>query len=388
MDLSDTPAEAAFRARARAWIQEAAPAVWGEATATYGEAESAARSRQWQAALHEAGWAGLTWPREHGGQGLDAACALVFAEEQRRAGVHEQYMHVAVTMVGPTLIARGTPEQQASFLPAMLRGEHIWCQLFSEPGAGSDLASLSTSAVLDGDSWVVTGQKVWTSLAQHADYAVLLARTDKQAPKRHGITYLLLDMSLPGIDIRPLRQITGEAHFNEVFLDEVRVPATCAVGEVNEGWSVATNTLGSERLGIAGSGRDLSGAVIALAQATGASRDPVVRQRLALAWSRAQVRSYLGYRVRTAISQGTTVGSEGSLLKLGYCREIAEMGDLAMAVSGAWGMLAQGDAPDGGFWQRQFLGQWSPRFGGGTEQIQRNLIGERLLGLAREPSVP
>jgi alkylation response protein AidB-like acyl-CoA dehydrogenase len=261
----------------------------------------------------------------------------------------------------------------------------VWCQLFSEPGAGSDLAALATRAVRDGDGWVVNGQKVWTSGAHHSDFAILLARTDPDQPKHRGITYFVVDMTTPGVEVRPLRQINGVAHFNEVFLTDVRIPAANVVGSVGEGWRVAQTTLTSERTMIGSGGGVTFPDLLSLVRSTGAAADPRVRQGIAAAYIRLELLRYLGLRIQTAISQGRVPGPESSVLKLAFSRHTAATGDLVMAAQGATGMLMGAPAPDDGFWQQHFLGQWSIRIGGGTDQIQRNIIGERALGLPREP---
>jgi alkylation response protein AidB-like acyl-CoA dehydrogenase len=291
-----------------------------------------------------------------------------------------------VSMVVPTLIAHGTEQQKKEHVDAILRGDELWCQLYSEPGAGSDLASLGTRAVLDGDEYVVNGQKVWNSFAQFADYGILLARTDPDAPKHRGITYFLVDMKTPGIDVRPLVQITGVAHFNEVFLTDVRIPAENVLGDVNNGWRVAQTTLGSERAMIGGAqgGRQIAD-IIALAQRMGVSNDPVVRQQLAELVVRAGVIKYMGFKLRTAMSKGRMPGPEASVLKLAYSQHLAETGDLVMSLLGPSATLWGDDAPDDARWQDQFLSQWASRIGGGTDEVQRNVIGERVLGLPRDP---
>jgi alkylation response protein AidB-like acyl-CoA dehydrogenase len=286
--------------------------------------------------------------------------------------------------VGPTLIAHGTAAQKQRYLPALLRGDEVWCQLFSEPGAGSDLAGLRTRAVRDGDEWVVNGQKVWSSGAHHSELGILLARTDPDPPKHQGITYFVLDMRSPGIEVRPLRQINGVAHFNEVFLTDVRIPHENVVGDVNGGWAVAQTTLGAERTLIGSGGavgfRDLA----RLAREQDRAGDSVLRQRLADAYIRFEILKYLGQRAQAARRNGA-VGAEASVLKLAVSRHVALNGDLALALEGATGMLLHDDAPYGGFWQQQFLNQWGTRIGGGTEQVQQNVIGERVLGLPPEP---
>jgi alkylation response protein AidB-like acyl-CoA dehydrogenase len=292
---------------------------------------------------------------------------------------------VGIGMVGPTLIAHGTEAQKERYLPALLRGDDVWCQLFSEPGAGSDLAGLRTRAVRDGDEWVVNGQKVWSSGAHHSDLGILLTRTDVDVPKHRGITYFVVDMRSPGIDVRPLRQITGVAHFNEVFLTDVRIPNQNVVGEPNTGWGVALTTLGNERTLIGGGLGIGFRDVLRLARAQSRSGEPELRQRLAAAYTRFELLRYLGLRAQAAARSGRPPGPETSVLKLAVSRNVALNGDLVLALEGPAGMLQYDDAPDGGFWQQQFLGQWGVRIGGGTDQVQRNVIGERVLGLPAEP---
>ena len=388
MDFDDTPEEAAFRAEARTWLDQHATLKSDSSrdalskAATEGHVE---RCEQWQRTLYDGGWAGITWPKEHGGRGGTGVESSIFNQEQGRYDVSAGVFTVAIGMVGPTLIAHGTEAQKERHLDAILRGDEIWCQLFSEPGAGSDLAGLSTKAVLDGDELVVNGQKVWTSGAHHSDYGILLVRTDADVPKHKGLTYLLVDMATPGIDVRPLRQITGDAHFNEVFLTDVRVPVGNVVGEINRGWGPILTTLANERSAIGGGGSNPFDDLKRLLHDTGKGGDTVARQGLAEAYTRLQLIRYLGFRVQTAMSQGRIPGAEASVLKLAYSQHLAATGDLALSLEGPSGMLDGADAPRTGFWQSAFLGQWAARLGGGTDQIQRNIIGERVLGLPREP---
>ena len=245
-------------------------------------AEHIKRSRDWQHVLYEHGWAGITWPKEYGGRGGTAMQQAIFNEEQAQYGVSAGAFAIGIGMVAPTLMVHGTDAQKERYLDTMLRGEEIWCQLYSEPSAGSDLASLATRAVLDGDEYVVNGQKVWNTQAQFSDWGMMLARTDPDVPKHRGITYFLVDMHSPGIEVRPLRQINGVAHFNEVFLSDVRVPEENVLGEVNNGWRVAHTTLGNERAMIgAGQGGRNADDVIDLARSRGRTSDPVIRQELA-----------------------------------------------------------------------------------------------------------
>lgn len=389
MHIGDSPEEAAFRAQARAWLeQHATPLSAGTEGSQSHQHDLAAhvqRCRDWQAVLYEHGWAGITWPTEYGGRGSSAVESAIFAEEQAKFDVSVGSFAVSIGMVGPTLIAHGSPEQKARHLGPILRGEEIWCQLFSEPGSGSDLASLSTRAVLDGDHWVVNGQKVWTSMGQFAEYGILLARTDPDAPKHAGITYFLVDMSTPGIEVRPLVQMTGVAHFNETFLTDVRIPVENVVGEVNGGWAVAHTTLANERNFIGGGGSWNVDMLVDLAQRHGRATDPVIRQALAEAHGRAATLAYLGLRLRTAMSQKRMPGAEALILKLAYARHWARSADLAMEIIGAGGMLWADDAPASNLWGHNLLGQFAVRIGGGTDEIQANIIAERGLGLPREP---
>jgi acyl-CoA dehydrogenase len=264
----------------------------------------------------------------------------------------------------------------------------VWCQLFSEPGAGSDLAGISTRAVRDGDEWVVNGQKVWTSGAHYCDYGILLARTDLDVPKHRGITYFLIDMRQPGIDVRPLKQMTGGSHFSEVFLTDARVPHEAILGELNGGWAVAMTTLANERSFMGGhsSGPSLDD-LMNLARACGVAGDPVVRQGLAASYSRRQIIGYIGMRVRTATSHGRPPGPEASVLKLAAAWNMKRNAELALAMQGASGMLSGDSAPEAGRWQQHFLTAPSIRIAGGSDEIQRNVMGERVLGLPAEARV-
>ena len=393
VDFDDTPEEASFRTEARSWLEAHASrrADSGEPRVPIADDEAQARHvqacRRWQRTLFEANWAGITWPKEFGGRGGTAMQQVIFSQEQAQFDVSTGALTVGLGMVGPTLMTWGRPEQQDRFLGPMLRGDEMWCQLFSEPSAGSDLPSLITRAERDGDDFVVNGQKVWTTMAQYSDWAILLARTDRNVPGRQGLSYLLVDMATPGIEVRPLRQITGVAHFNEVFLTDVRVPAANLVGAEGAGWNVARTTLGAERMVIGTGGGTSFADVAALCRALGGVGDPLRRQEVAEAYIGFELLRYLGLRVQTALSQGRAPGAEASLLKLAFSRQSARLGDLGMALLGPSGLASDGQATAADFWRDRFLGQWSSRIGGGTDEIQRNQIGERVLGLPREPSV-
>ena len=393
MDFEETTEEKSFRAEARAWLEQHAKlrVAGGPSDHSYvpgerspeADLEHVKACADWQRTLFEGGWAGITWPVEAGGRGAPGWQQRIFNEEQAKFDVAVGAFAVGVGMAGPTIIACGNDEQKQRFLPAMLRGDEIWCQLFSEPGAGSDLAGLRTRAERDGDEWIVNGQKVWTSGAHYSDWGLLLARTDMDAPKHKGITAFLLDMRTPGIDVRPLRQITGSAHFNEVFLTDVRIADTFRLGSVNEGWRVANTMLSNERALIGGGGRVGFRDIVDLARRCDASDDPVMRQELARCYTRLQVIKWLGWRARSRKDQG--LGPEASVLKLAASRRLEADGNLVLALQRTAAVLSDADAINDGYWQQQFLMQWSSRIGGGTEQVQRNVIGERVLGLPGEP---
>jgi alkylation response protein AidB-like acyl-CoA dehydrogenase len=388
VDFDDTPEEAAFRAEARAWLEDHAELRRADARPTMASANDPGHleaCRAWQHTLYDGGWAGITWPKDFGGRGGTSNQARVFAQEERKFNVTTGMISVAVNMVGPTIIAHGTPEQQKRHLEPILRGEDLWCQLYSEPSAGSDLAGLRTKAERDGDSYVVNGQKVWNSGAHDADHGILLARTNPDVTKHAGITYFLVDMKSPGIDVRPLRQITGHAHFNEVFLTDVVIPAENVLGPVDGGWGVAQTTLAAERSMIGGGGAGTGiEQLIDVARSFDRTDDPLVRQELAEAYTRIRMLEFLGLRAQTAISQGKVPGPEVSVMKLAISDHMEKTGDLLVALEGPHGTLGGDDAPRDQLAQYQFLGQWSVKLGGGTDQVQRNVIGERVLGLPRE----
>jgi alkylation response protein AidB-like acyl-CoA dehydrogenase len=388
--------ERAFRDEVRSWLEANAPRrstdssdfkrrVAATRQTLEDERAHVEQCKGWQRRIFDAGYAGITVPVEYEGRGGTPGQQRVWQQEVRKFEVDTGIFSVGLGMVVPTLLAHGTEEQKKRFVPPLLRGEEVWCQLFSEPGAGSDLAGLSTRAVRDGDEWVVDGQKVWNSFAHVADWGILLARTNPEVRKHKGITYFLVDMVTPGIEVRPLRQITGVAHFNETFLTEVRVPHDNVLGDVNEGWGVAQTTLMSERT-LIGGGMGLGFRdYVELARRYGRDDDPEIRQRLALAYSRFEILRWLGMRAQAAVRAGKMPGAESSVAKLAISRQVADNGDLALAIEGPHGMLYAGDAYEDGFWQQHFLGQWGVRIGGGTDQVQRNILGERVLGLPSEP---
>ncbi len=384
MDLTFSPAEEAFRAELRAWLAANAPAPPGELATL---ADEVAFLRAWQRKLWEGGWVGLHWPRAYGGRGATVVEHYLFQEETAAARVPEIIGRIGVNLVGPTLIAHGTEEQKRRFLPAILPADEIWCQLFSEPGAGSDLTALRTRAVPVDGGWRVTGQKVWTSYAQFARWGILLARTDPAAPKAKGISYLVCDMTAPGVTVRPLRQMTGSEEFNEVFLEDVFVPREHLVGAENDGWRIASTTLAHER----GTSprqlvihRMLLEDLLALAR-EGAAADPVVRQRLAQHWIEVEITRLNNWRTLTRILRREPLGPESSFIKLFWSEMSQRMHDTLMALLGPRGLCWQPGpwAVAGGRLARSYLYHRAASIFAGTSEIQRNILAERVLGLPR-----
>jgi alkylation response protein AidB-like acyl-CoA dehydrogenase len=408
----ESPEVVAVRSEARAWFE----ANWNT-DLTLGE---------WWERLAESGWGFPTWSPDWYGRGLSSRLASVVGEERKRAGAFGPPSGIGVMMAGPTIVAHGTDEQRKLFLPNMVSGKEVWCQLFSEPGSGSDLASLQTRAVRDGDEWVVNGQKVWTSGAQFSRWGILIARTDPDQPKHKGITYFVIDIDQPGIEVRPLKEMTGGATFNEVFFTDARVPHANVIGEVNEGWGVTVTTLAHERnsLGAGGMGGMGGGEIIGrpeltrrvgdlvnesgggggemagmaaafgggggslikmLPQLFGKSGDPVARQDVARLYTLIEIARYTGLRAQAAAARGERPGPEVSTGKLVASNIVRTLRDAGLRMEGAHGMLLGADAPMGGM--LQFLALFSPAvsIAGGTDEVQRNIIGERVLGLPGEP---
>ncbi len=332
--------------------------------------------RAYLRALSDGGWAVPTWPREHGGMGLEARGAAVVNRELARFRVPDLYpFMVGIALVGPTLMAHATAEQCAEWLPPIRRGEQIWCQLFSEPDAGSDLAGLTSRATRDGDEWRVTGQKVWSSRAHYSEWGLLLARSDPAVPKHAGITAFALRMDQPGVVVRPLRQMNGDAHFNEVFLDGAVVPDRHRIGGVGEGWAVALTCLAHERGALSGGGPGLSfERLVGLARGRARAGDPAVRDALVHTYIALEVTRLSGKRARDLAKAGRP-GPEGSGMKLRATTMFRTYADAAMRILGAEGVASEGE------WQTLFLTAPSMSIRGGTDEIQRNIVGERVLGL-------
>jgi alkylation response protein AidB-like acyl-CoA dehydrogenase len=377
-----------FRSELRAWLDEHA-AVYADFDPTDLEA-----SRKFRAVLWDAGFLGLTLDPAYGGRGLTDEHQRVFADEIGRFHLPATGEAVTTGICAPTLLDFGSEDQKRHHIPRMLRGDEVWTQLLSEPGAGSDLAGLQTKAVRDGDEYVLTGQKVWTSGAATSDYALCVARTDPELPKHQGISMFIVDLRGPGVTIRPLRQMTGDAHFNEVFLDDVRLAADALVGELDDGWRVAVAMLANERvaIGAGGSSQQMGGdgfvTLLDLARTRGCTTDPVVRQELADVYARERILELMGERIRAALSVGRAPGPEGSVAKLATALLGRRSSDLAMAMAGAGGQAwSAADGATGGEQAASVL--FVPMLGiaGGTSEIQRNIIGERVLGLPKDPVV-
>jgi alkylation response protein AidB-like acyl-CoA dehydrogenase len=389
MDFAYSADEERFRAELRTWLEQHPcgpepedPKAW------------VAYAKGWQHRLAEAGWCGVAWPKEYGGRGATLIQQIIFQEELARAKAPQFIGLAGLTMGGPVLIAHGTEEQKKKHLRPILSADEIWCQGFSEPNAGSDLAAIKTKAVLDGDTFVVTGQKVWTSWARYADVCMCLVRTDPDAPKHKGITFLLIDMKSPGVTVRPLTQINGDADFNEVFFEDVRVPRKNVVGKLNKGWDIAITCLMHERQTLTFS-RQLQSKVALVEMLETARRhrrhgavasaDPVVRQALARAYVDSEAMRFLAYRNLTKVLRGGVPGPEGSIEKLFWSEMYQRQLDVAAEMIGPHGQLLRGSkhALDGGRWPHLLLYSKGRTIAAGTSEVQRNIIAERVLGLPR-----
>lgn len=390
MDLHfDVDAEA-FRHEIRTWLEANVP---GEPMPDDPDAAFQYR-RVWQKKMYDAGWAGIHWPKTYGGRGATLIEQAIFSQEIARAQAPDMANELGLMIVGPTLMAHGTEAQKTRYIPPILSGDEIWCQGFSEPNSGSDLASLQTRAVSDGDDFIVHGQKIWTSMAQYADRCILLVRTDPEAPKHRGISYLLVDMHSPGVTVKPLRQMTGGAEFNEVFFDHVRVPKTQLIGNLNEGWRIAMTTLTHER-GSASFGTQVNirkrlDAIIALAKQVHChgqplSANPIWRQKLADAYIRVDLMRLNNYRTITSQLRGREPGPEASLEKLYWSETHQNMQEIGQELLGVHAQLSPASPyyPTSVDLRYLFLFSRAETIFSGTSEIQKNIIGERVLGLPR-----
>ncbi|MBX3594715.1 acyl-CoA dehydrogenase family protein [Sphingomonas sp.] len=387
MRLGFTPDEQAFAAECRDWLQARMHGDFADIRGIGNLVAKPERRRDWERRLAADGWSCIGWPRQWGGRDATLTQQVIFAEEYARAGAPNRLNHMGVELIGPTILAYGTPAQQARTLPGIAAGADIWCQGYSEPGAGSDLAAIRTRARRDGDEWVIDGQKIWTSLAQFADHIFVVARTAEGSRGRDGLSFLLVDMRQPGVEVRPIRQINGEAEFNEVFFTDARCPADALLGVEGQGWEVATALLGFER-GVSTLAQQMQfrnelDAIVAQARANDAARDPLIRQRLAESEIGLQLMRYGALRMLSRASQ-LEESAAALTYKIQWASWHRSLGELAIDVAGQAGEIL--DGPDGGYGPlaNLYLYSRADTIYGGTNQIQRNLIAERALGLPRE----
>ena len=392
MNFDDSPEEAAFRNEARAWIDTNHPADWRQILA--GDfLETLDQRRAWQAKKADAGWACLTWPKQYGGRGATPMESAIWAQEEAELAALSLFTVIGVGMAGPTLMAHGSEQQKRDLLPPLARGDQVWCQLFSEPGAGSDLAGIRTRAERAGDDWIVNGQKIWTSFAHIADWGLLVTRTDPSVPKHKGLTYFFFDMKAPGVEVKPIKQISGDTEFNEVYLTDMRVPDHQRLGEVGDGWKVSLTTLMSERSAI---GTAFTSTIDALIEQCAkltiggipALEHPAVLDRLADYYVDGAGLRNTNLRMLSALSKGRKPGPEASIGKLVAGRQRQDEASFALDLQNYTGILRDPDVAvaDGKF-QFNYFRCAGNRIEGGSDEILRNIIAERVLGLPAEPRV-
>ena len=398
MDFNDTPEEAAFRAEARTWLEaNAKPQTDEEGGDVLGEKlddATVAWCKEWQKKKAEAGWACLTWPKEYGGRGATSIENVIWKQEESKFDTPPDIYGIGLGMCGPTIMTHGNEDQKKRWIPDMMLGQEVWCQLFSEPAAGSDLAGLRSSAVRDGDDWIINGQKIWTTGAQICDWGILVVRSDPMAAKHAGLTYFVVNMNAPGIEVRPITQINGGQGFNEVFFTDVRIPDSDRIGEVGDGWRVAITTLMNERASIGGGGgAGNSSELLRLARTVQIDGRPAieneaVRQKIARFYIRAKGLQFTGNRTLTALSRGQTPGPEASLGKLVGGVLVQDMAEFGIELAGMAGAVDDETfSADGAAWQERFLAIPGLRIAGGTDEVLRNIISERVLGLPPEVRV-
>ncbi len=387
MDFNDSPEQAAFREEVRSWLEANVPKAEELEGLSYIE-----QSKLWQKRKYDAGWACIRWPKEFGGRGASAIEQVILNQEEGRFDVPTGVFGIGQGMAAPTLMTWADDAAKERYLPKLASGEEIWCQLFSEPAGGSDLAALRTKAEKDGDEWVINGQKIWTSGAHYSDYGILVVRTDPTVPKHKGLSYFYLDMKSPGIEIKPIKQISGDANFNEVYFTDVRIPDSQRLGEVGQGWQVSLTTLMNERASIGGGGTAVGfKSVFSLAQKVDidgepAIRNPAVRAKLADWYCQEAGLKYTGYRSMSALSRGEIPGPENSIGKLVGAPKTQDMASFAidlMEMSGA--LWDERFAEEAGLFQSTYMGIPGLRIAGGTDEIMANIIAERVLGLPQEP---
>jgi alkylation response protein AidB-like acyl-CoA dehydrogenase len=396
MHFRDTPQAAALREEIRAWLRDNLPAGWGSTVHEPEDENERARFRlEWERRLYQGGWSGVAWPREYGGRGLTQIEYGVFLEEMARADAPEGLNIIGRNLAGPVIMAHGTAKQKERFIPAILKADEVWCQGFSEPDSGSDLASVRTRIVRDGDHFVINGQKIWTSFAQFSQWCFLLGRTDPDAVKHKGLSFVLIDMRTPGITIRPLVQITGETEFNEVFFDNVRVPVENLVGELNQGWRIAMSTLRFERGPEEAMPRQVRfkrdlDRIIEVARRTTRdgrtlAKDAVMRQKIAASHIELELVRLNGLRAQARVAKGQDLGAAASTTKLYWSHMAQRLAETAMELGGEGGALMPGDpaAAGGGLFALRFLQSRAMTIYSGTSEIQRNIIAEQMLGLPK-----
>jgi len=389
MDFDDTREEAEFRKEVRLWLEANAAHFNKPPAKALSDAEALEVARAWQVKRAESGYAKITWPKEYGGLGGTPIQAVIYEQEESRYYIPNGFFHIGLGMCMPTMIAYATKEQLKRYVPKALSGEEIWCQLFSEPVAGSDLAGIRTRAEKDGDEWVINGQKVWTSGAHYADYAILITRSDPTKPKHKGLTMFFIDMHAPGVEVRPIKQINGGAKFNEVFFTDLRIPDSQRLGEVSDGWRVALTTLMNERMTVSGDTlvgpkyrQFLELAKLVQLEDGPAIEDPQIRERLADWYIKRQGLRLTRYRTLTKLSKGEAPGPEASLTKVTLAPLLQEEAAYAMELMGQAGIVMDADiAPLNAAYQESALVAPGYRIAGGTDEILRNIIAERVLGL-------
>jgi len=390
MDFNDTKEEAAFRARARSFLQANAEPKSGSRPVLRQsgvDAEAVKRCKAWQAKKADAGFAALTWPKRFGGQELSPIFQVIYNQEEDDFVVPRGLYEIGLGMCIPTMMAYAKPEQLERYVPKAVRGEEVWCQLFSEPAGGSDLAALRTRAERDGDDWVINGQKIWTSGAHLSDYGIIVVRTDPNVPKHEGLTFFFLDMKSPGIEIRPIHQMSGARHFNEVFFTDVRVPDSQRLGAVGQGWRVSITTLMNERLAVGDVQRPDVDDLIELSRhvkldGKPAIRNSAVRQKIASWYAQSQGLKFTRFRTITALSRGETPGPENSIHKLVNASKLQDIASYGIDLMGDAGLVMDDDLTEAyGMFQAALLSSPSGRIAGGSDEILRNIIAERVLGL-------
>tara|TARA_B100001250_G_scaffold370853_1_gene355283 strand:+ start:88 stop:1320 length:1233 start_codon:yes stop_codon:yes gene_type:complete len=393
MDFNDTPEEAKFRKEVNDWLSSNASLKDDGEIGGYagmGEDDALTAAKAWSAKLYDSGWACLHWPKEYGGRGSTPIERVIWGQEASKYRIPGGFFEIGQGMAGPVLMMYATEDQKKRYLPPMAKGEEVWCQLFSEPGAGSDLAGLKTKSVLEGDTWTINGQKIWTSGAHYSDYGILVTRSDPSQQKHKGLTYFFLDMKSPGVEVRPIKQISGGANFNEVYFTDVKIPDEQRLGDVGDGWKVALTTLMNERLAVGDAsgpdfqeafnlacGQDLNGDL--------AIKDGSVRDKLADWYCQSSGLKYTKYRNISALSRGETPGPQASITKIVSGNKLQEIANFGMDLMDAAGIVRP-DSPDAeqNMYQMGFFGAAGIRIAGGTDEILRNIISEQVLGLPQD----